>query len=182
VHCLSSTDKRRARKDRVLVKHLRCFIFEDQSNWDRWLPYATFVFNTTPHTSTGFTPHELLFGRKPNIPGLLQRSRSRFDSRSIATGMTRVVSTAAVLRCGKQMEILPHYYFSWIVSFQKQRYTCEMFPLETKQSRGKLLPHSDLRGGECFEGKYPAAGPTTARRITKERRMNSTATRLERGM
>ena len=37
------------------------------------MPYATFVFNTTPHTSTGFTPHELLFGRKPNIPGLLQR-------------------------------------------------------------------------------------------------------------
>jgi hypothetical protein len=37
------------------------------------LPYATFVFNTTPHTSTGFTPHELLFERKPNIPGLLQR-------------------------------------------------------------------------------------------------------------
>jgi hypothetical protein len=25
-----------------------------------------------------------------------------------------------------------------------------MFPLKTKQSRGKLLPHSDLQGGECF--------------------------------
>ena len=49
-----------------------------------------------------------------------------------ATGVTRVVWTAVVLRCGKQMEILPQYYFSWIVSFQKQRYTCEMFPLETK--------------------------------------------------
>ena len=32
-----------------------------------------FVFNTTPHTRTGFTPHELLFGRKPNIPGILQK-------------------------------------------------------------------------------------------------------------
>ena len=29
--------------------------------------------NTTPHSSTGFTPHELLFGRKPNIPGILQK-------------------------------------------------------------------------------------------------------------
>jgi len=28
---------------------------------------------------------------------------------------------AVVLRCGKQMEKLPHYHFSWIVSFQKQR-------------------------------------------------------------
>jgi IS30 family transposase len=44
------------RTHRVLVEYLRCFILEDQSNWDRWLPYATFVFNTTPHTTTGFTP------------------------------------------------------------------------------------------------------------------------------
>jgi hypothetical protein len=61
------------RTHRVLVEYLRCFILEDQSNWDKWLPYATFVFNTTPHTSTGFTPHELMFGRKPNIPGVLQK-------------------------------------------------------------------------------------------------------------
>jgi hypothetical protein len=41
--------------------------------------------------------------------------------------VTRVVWTAVVLRCGKQMEKLPHYHFSWIVSFQKQRYrVCEM--------------------------------------------------------
>jgi hypothetical protein len=61
------------RTHRVLVEYLRCFILEDQSTWDRWLPYATFVFNTTPHTATGFTPLELLFDRKPNIPGILQK-------------------------------------------------------------------------------------------------------------
>jgi hypothetical protein len=31
----------------------------------------------------------------------------------IAAGETTVVSTAAVLRCRKQMEKLPHYNFSW---------------------------------------------------------------------
>jgi hypothetical protein len=31
----------------------------------------------------------------------------------IAAGETTVVSTAAVLRCGKQMAKLPHYNFSW---------------------------------------------------------------------
>jgi hypothetical protein len=61
------------RTHRVLVEYLRCYISEDQTNWDKWIPYATFVFNTTPHTSTGFTPHELMFGRKPNIPGILQK-------------------------------------------------------------------------------------------------------------
>jgi hypothetical protein len=39
----------------------------------------------------------------------------------IAAGETTLVSTADVLRCGKQMEKLPHYYFSWTVSLQKQR-------------------------------------------------------------
>ena len=29
--------------------------------------------NTTPHSSTGYAPHELLFGRKANIPGILQK-------------------------------------------------------------------------------------------------------------
>jgi hypothetical protein len=38
-----------------------------------------------------------------------------------AAGVTTVVWTAAVLRCGKQMEKLPHYHFSWIVSLQEQR-------------------------------------------------------------
>jgi len=61
------------RTHRVLVEYLRCYILEDQTDWDKWIPYATFVFNTTPHSSMGFTPHELLFGRKPNIPGILQR-------------------------------------------------------------------------------------------------------------
>jgi hypothetical protein len=37
----------------------------------------------------------------------------------IAAGEATVVSTAAVLRCEKQMEKLPHYYFSWTVSLQK---------------------------------------------------------------
>jgi hypothetical protein len=36
----------------------------------------------------------------------------------IAAGETTVVSAAAVLRCGKQMEKLPHYNFSWTVSLQ----------------------------------------------------------------
>jgi hypothetical protein len=67
------TNKALERTHRVLVEYFRCFILEDQSNRNKLLPYATFVFNTTPHTATGFTPHELMFGRKPNIPGLLQK-------------------------------------------------------------------------------------------------------------
>jgi len=51
------------RADRFLVEYLRCYILDDQTDWDFWIPYATFVFNTTQHSDTGFTPHEHLFGR-----------------------------------------------------------------------------------------------------------------------
>ena len=64
---------------------------------------------------------------------------------------TRVIWKAAVLLCGKQMEKLPHYYFSWIVSFQK-RDKCKMLPLETKHSRGKLLSHLNLQQWNVSRG------------------------------
>jgi hypothetical protein len=40
------------------------------------------------------------------------------------------------------------------------RNTCEMFPLETKQSGGKLLPHSfHLRGGRVSRGSITQQAP-----------------------
>ena len=69
----------------------------------------------------------------------------------IATVVTRVVWTAVVLRCGKQMEKLPHYHFSWIVSFQKQRYhICEMLPLETVLDIKILFLYSLLQVISCW--------------------------------
>jgi hypothetical protein len=43
------------------------------NNCDKWLPFACFTYNTTPHSVTRFTPYETLFGRVANIPGKLQR-------------------------------------------------------------------------------------------------------------
>jgi hypothetical protein len=58
----------------------------------------------------------------------------------VATGVTRVVWAAAVLRCGKQMEKLAHYYFSWIVS-SRNRDKYEMLPLglKFKEETSKVL-------------------------------------------
>ena len=72
------------RAHRVLVEYLRCYTVDDQTDWDSWISYATFIFNTTPHSGSGFTPHELLFRRKPNIPGILQKEAPevRYDYNS----------------------------------------------------------------------------------------------------
>lgn len=56
------------RSHRTLAEYLRNFIEGDSQNWDCWLPFAMFTYNTTPHSSTKFMPFELAHGFKPNIP------------------------------------------------------------------------------------------------------------------
>ena len=58
------------RSHRTLTEYLRSFVAKSQDDWDSWIKYAVFVYNTTPNTSTKFTPFELVFGRKPEIPSV----------------------------------------------------------------------------------------------------------------
>ncbi|CAH1720138.1 unnamed protein product [Aphis gossypii] len=60
------------RSHKTLKTYLRSFVDKD-SNWDKLLCYATFCYNTTVHTSTNFTPYELVFGTKPNIPSAFNK-------------------------------------------------------------------------------------------------------------
>jgi transposase InsO family protein len=61
------------RSHRTLAEYLRHYINEDQTNWDEWLPYAMFTYNTTPHTTTGFTPFELVYGHQAILPTALTK-------------------------------------------------------------------------------------------------------------
>ena len=56
------------RSHRTLSEYLRHFINSQQVDWDEWLPFAIFTYNTTPHTSTNFTPFELLYGEEATLP------------------------------------------------------------------------------------------------------------------
>lgn len=51
-----------------LGNYLRIHTENDKLNWDTWIPFAMFVYNTTPHSTTKFMPYELVFGHKPSIP------------------------------------------------------------------------------------------------------------------
>ena len=61
------------RSHRTLAEYLRHYINEDQSDWDEWLPYAMFTCNTTPHSTTGFAPFELVYGHRANLPTALTK-------------------------------------------------------------------------------------------------------------
>jgi hypothetical protein len=62
------------RSHRVLAEYLRHYINEDQTNWDEWVPYAMYVYNTTVHSATGYTPFELVYGFRSTLPSTLHET------------------------------------------------------------------------------------------------------------
>ena len=61
------------RSHRTLAEYLRHYINQDQTDWDEWIPYAMHTYNTTPHTATGYTPFELIYGRQAELPTALTK-------------------------------------------------------------------------------------------------------------
>lgn len=53
----------------------RCFALEQTRNWSYWLSWAKLWYNTTFRSSTGTTPFEVAYGRKP--PPLIRFSRGK---------------------------------------------------------------------------------------------------------
>ena len=59
------------RFNRTLLAMLAMFVFQEHDSWDDLLPFMMLAYNTTVHTSTGSTPHRLVFGEECNLPGNL---------------------------------------------------------------------------------------------------------------
>lgn len=52
----------------TLKSMLAMYVSEDRDNWDEVLGIVTYAYNSSPRTSTGFSPCELLFGISPRLP------------------------------------------------------------------------------------------------------------------
>ena len=64
------------RNHRVLAEYLRHYVREDQTNWDEWVPFAAYAYNTSEHSATGYTPFELVFGHPSSLPSALRSEPS----------------------------------------------------------------------------------------------------------
>ena len=54
------------RSHHVFVEYLKHYC--SHYNWDQWLKFAMFSFNSAVHSATKSTPHKLVFGEDPRIP------------------------------------------------------------------------------------------------------------------
>ena len=52
------------RFNRSLLQLLRVYI-DKHSDWEQHLPLALYAYRTAIHSSTGVSPHMLMFGREP---------------------------------------------------------------------------------------------------------------------
>ena len=67
------------RFNRTLLAMLAMFVSREHDNWDDLLPFMMLAYNTTVHTTTGFTPYRLVFGEESNLPGNLVHRELRPD-------------------------------------------------------------------------------------------------------
>ncbi|XP_038207042.1 uncharacterized protein LOC119828829 [Zerene cesonia] len=56
------------RSHSTLKEYLKSYVNEQQDNWPRYVYTAMHAYNTNVHSTTHFSPHELMFGNKPILP------------------------------------------------------------------------------------------------------------------
>lgn len=61
------------RSHHTLIEYLKYYV--KSTDWDTYLKYAMFSYNTSTHEGTGFTPHELIFGTIAKIPSEFEEER-----------------------------------------------------------------------------------------------------------
>lgn len=66
--------------NKFLETYLRCFVGNKPKSWAKWLHWAEFSYNTSPHMTTKYTPFKILYGRDPPVVNRVSRGQTPVDS------------------------------------------------------------------------------------------------------
>lgn len=64
------------RSHSTLKEYLKSYVDESQSNWPRYVYTAMLAYNTAIHSTTNYSPYELLFGHQPYLPNSIYEPSS----------------------------------------------------------------------------------------------------------
>jgi len=56
------------RSHKTFNEYIRSYISIDKNDWDVWLKYFVYFFNTTPSMAHDYCSYELVFGKTSNLP------------------------------------------------------------------------------------------------------------------
>jgi len=111
--------------------------------------YAAFVHNTTPHSATSYMPFQLLFGRLPNLPGVLQRQPPSAYDTYLKELEAMLQSSYAMAR--QNLEISKAY--------NKRHYGQYVHVPKFKTSEQILVKDESVRRGRSKKLEVPYVGP-----------------------
>lgn len=82
------------RQNRNLNQYLRAYVDKKPQIWASLLPYATFAYNITTHTSTGQSPFQLLYGREVTLPDAITQKKPIYNYDNYVEVLTREMHDA----------------------------------------------------------------------------------------
>ena len=110
-------------KVKALKRLLRSLVKQEFYNWDQFLPYAVFAFNTSFNSRTGFTPFYVNHGFEANMPGTLPMTMNALEMK-------------------QEIQIAPNSYCADI--FQKFLQTFQMVYNNLEMESQKLTNLADV--------------------------------------
>lgn len=142
------------RSIRTVNNMLAKVVAEDQRNWDLYVSSSCFAYNTAVHSSTGFTPSYLEFGRELRLPNdLIELEQLETEDRShneyakqLKTRLRKAFERAReVLHTTHKTQ--KHYYDRWAKA--------------NTYKKGDLVLWMDskTRRGRCMKLNRPWTGP-----------------------
>lgn len=73
------------RFNRTMMEMLRMYTSAHQHDWEHYLPYVQFAYNTSVHEVSKDTPHYLVYGRDPIVPGDIINPADKADRATLAS-------------------------------------------------------------------------------------------------
>jgi hypothetical protein len=158
------------RLNRTVGQMLRQYVSENQQDWDRWLPLCGLAYNGSVHSSTGYTPFFLMFGRELRLPvelvlpppdNLPELQTPDNDSGDVEHFV------------GRMRQALRHVYglvrdnLNQAARLQKHQYDRNSIPLELSPGQGVWLFNPKRRKGRTPKLDIPWEGPYTVLQVRR---------------